>query len=648
MSLAVGGMGMSGGGAGGGMAMAHGAGNAVGRAGPPPPQASSSHGGAPPPSAAFLGVDLLDKQQGISLKQVKNTSHLPIVAVDLYASEPHVAMFPPKPEDPSDGTPPVLIGKMRSSVAFQSTENAQKTLRKWLAKQKTFTSLQADALAKTSDDPNAVVIEKPQRWLGLRRLEDTPEFIRSRVPTQGAATPAIALEESQEVGVTMINSTLDGSQPQGDDFDRVVCNVRVHSSKKALTLLPEEATQILINQAQIHVANKIKAEDEEEIIDYPCAVAVPAFSCHDAAAEALYEATGSSGVFFQRSLCALTGALLPGPEGKPNPLLERLNTVRTAMLKEFQVEKVKDPDATFDEDVLVILLGMTDDGFECTAVHVSCLQLNNTSCLYGNFKVLSNVSYQAANPLVKTKQCCEEVEAAIEKMAPEADGPAAIVTYGSNAEQVSIGGNWNTIKLKLTEWAEVPIIKTKTDCVAMGTAVLGAVSHGRLSVLVDAGAKKKAELGIRVMNVAPVAVGIQMNYSGSAAKKWEPVKVIFDFDRRVPAGPYPIELKAADCVAHKSGLSADTDEEAFLKASKEAEGSRGIPKREKAALDLKIQIVQKWTRDGEWVKVGDAIEPLVKLEGSGDDEKRVACESVSLELGLGITGMIMTNLVGER
>jgi hypothetical protein len=139
-----------------------------------------------------------------------------------------------------------------------------------------------------------------------------------------------------------------------------------------------------------------------------------------------------------------------------------------------------------------------------------------------------------------------------------------------------------------------------------------------------------------------------MNYFGGAAKKWEPVKVIFDFDRRVPAGPYPIDLKAADCVVYRSGVSADTDEEAFIKASKEAEGSRGIPKREKAALDLKIQIVQKWTRDGDWVKVGDAIEPLVKLEGSGDDEKRVACESVSLELGLGITGMITTNLVGER
>jgi hypothetical protein len=640
-------MGMGGAG-GGGLAMAHGgAGNAVTRA-PPPPQASSTHGGAPPPSAAILGADLMDKQQGITIKQVKNTSHLPIVAVDLYASEPHVAMFPPKPEDPSQGLPPVLVGKMKSNIAFQSTETAQKTLRKWLAKQKTFSSLQADALAKKSDDPDTVVIEKPQRWLGLRRLGDAPEFFRSRVATEEGVTPAIAQETSQEVGVTMVNSTLDGSQPQGDDFDRVVCNVRVHSSKKALTVLPEEATQILLNQAQIHVANKIKAVDEEEIVDYPCAVALPAYACQDAAVEALFEATGSSGVFFQRSLCALAGALLPGVEGKPNAVLERLNQVRAAMLKEFQIEKSKDPALAFDEDVLVILLGMTDDGFECTAVQVSALQPNNLSCLYGNFKVLSNVSYQALNPLVKIKQCCEEVEAAIEAVAPEADGPAAILMYGSNAEQVSIGANWNTTKLKITEWSQVPIIKTKTDCIAMGTAVLGAVSHGRLSILVDAGAKKKAELGIRVQNVAPVAVGVQMNYFGGAAKKWEPVKVIFDFDRRVPAGPYPIDLKAADCTVHKSGVSADTDEEAFLKASKEAEGSKGIPNREKAALDLKVQIVQKWTRDGEWVKVGDAMEPLVKLEGDGADEKRIACEHVSLQLGLGITGMITTSLVGER
>jgi hypothetical protein len=637
-----------GGGGGGGLMMAHPAGNAVGRAGAPqpPPQASSTHGGAPPPSAAFLGADLLDKQQSISLKQVKHTAHLPIVAVDLYAGEPHVAMYPPKPEDPSIGTPPVLVGKMKADVAFQSTETAQKTLRKWLAKQKTYTSLQTDALAK-NDDAAAVLIKKPQQWLGLRRLEDAPEFVRSRVTTE-LATPAISQETSLDVGTTMANSTLDGSQPTGDDFDRVVCNVRIHSSKKVLTVLPEEATQILLNQAQHHVATKSNlGDDEDEIADCPMAVAIPAYASHDAAVEALYDATGSSGVFFQRSVCALSGALLPGPEGKPNKLLERLNEVRTAMHKEFQREQAKNPGATFEDEILLILLGMTDEGFECTAVQVSTLQPSNLCCLYGDFKVLSTVSYQAENPLTKIRQCSTELEAAIDQLAPEADGPGGLVIYGSKAEQVSIAAKWNAIKLKQKEWADVPVFNTNPDCVAIGTAILGAVSHGRLSVLVDAGAKKKAALGIRVQNVAPAAVGVQINYFGGAAEKWEPVKVIFDFDRRIPAGPYAIDLKAADCVISRSGIST-TPDEAFEKAYKEVQGAKGIPRREEAALNLKIQVVQKWARDGEWINVGDPMEPLVKLEGDvGEEEKRVACESVSLKLSLGVSGMIATRLDGE-
>jgi hypothetical protein len=42
------------------------------------------------------------------------------------------------------------------------------------------------------------------------------------------------------------------------------------------------------------------------------------------------------------------------------------------------------------------------------------------------------------------------------------------------------------------------------------------------------------------------------------------------------------------------------------------------------------------------------MEPLVKLEGDvGEEEKRVACESVSLKLSLGVSGMIATRLDGE-
>ena len=64
----------------------------------------------------------------------------------------------------------------------------------------------------------------------------------------------------------MANGTLDGSVPQGDDFDRVVCKVRLHASKKALTVLPEELTQLVLNQAQFHVARKAKNADEEEVV----------------------------------------------------------------------------------------------------------------------------------------------------------------------------------------------------------------------------------------------------------------------------------------------------------------------------------------------------------------------------------------------
>ena len=59
------------------------------------------------------------------------------------------------------------------------------------------------------------------------------------------------------------------------------------------------------------------------------------------------------------------------------------------------------------------------------------------------------------------------------------------------------------------------------------------------------GKKPKAQLAIQVQNVAPVAVGVRMNYHGGDQRRWGPVKIIFDFDRRVPAGPYELDLNAA-------------------------------------------------------------------------------------------------------
>jgi hypothetical protein len=651
MSLATAGAGMGGmagaGAAGAGMTMAHA--NAIARPAAPnlPPGTNAPPGGMAPPSsaAAALAADIVDKTQ-ISLKQVRDLSHMPLVAIDLYAKEPHVAMFPPKPEDPAENVNPQIVGKMKSFVALEPTEAAHKTLRKWLSKSKGYADLQTDALAK-SDNKNAIVIESPHQWLGVRRLADVPAFVKSKVEQDESTTPAIAEEVSQGVGVVMANSTLDGSVPQGDDFDRVVCKVRLTESKKAVTILPEEAVQLLLNNAQSHVARKVKAEDEEEIVDYPCCLAVPAVYCNDKSVEALLDAAGGTGVVFQRSVCALAGSLLPGVEGQPNPVIAHLNKVLQAMHKEFVKEQVTNPDARFEEDMILLLTGMTNDTADCTAIQISGPQEDNLSCLYGNFKVICNVSYQHEKPDSILDKVVSEVFDNIDILAPEADNPIAMIAYGSLEDQKSIEVKFEKLKKSLEDWEDLPLFKTKTDCVAMGTSVLGAVSHGRLSKIVQiSGKKPKKALAIDIQNVAPGAVGVRMNYHGGAEKKWLPVKTIFDFDRRVPAGPSPIDLNAAECAVYRNDpaapkLSADD----LFKAISGNEGSAGIPKREEAALNLRLQIVQKLTRDGEWMNIGDVMSPLVETDKDGN---KIACEKLALDLSLGATGLISNSLTGER
>lgn len=649
MSLATsGGLGgMGGAGGAGGLAMAHQA-NAMARPvqNAPPAGANIPLGMAPPSSAsAALGADLVDKQQQISLKQVKDLSHLPLVAIDLYADHPHVASFPPKPTDPAAPTAPSVIGKMKDQISLKSTEASHKTFRKWLSKSKGYADLQADVFAK-ADDKSAVVIEGPQKWLGLRRLEDAPDFVRNGVMEDISETPAIAEESSTAVGVTMANGTLDGSVPQGDDFDRVVCKVRLQTSKKALTVLPEEATQLVLNQAQHHVARKVKVDDEEDIVNYPCCVAVPAPYCTDSAMEALLDATNGTGVMLQRSTCALAGALLPSSEeGKKNLLLDHINEVMQALHMEFQKEQLKNPDARFEEDQVILLTGVTKDTAECTAIQISTPQRDQDYCIFGHMKVLCNVSYRHERPESIINKCISELFEVLDAIAPEADGPVAMVSYGSAEEQKTINSKWEKLKKSLEDWEEVPHFYTKPECVALGTSILGAVSHGRLSTALQVpGKKPKAQLAIRVQNVSPVAVGVRINYHGGAKDKWVQVKTIFDFDRRVPAGPYQVELSAAECAVYQSGAT-DLSDEDLLKAINENEGAKCIPKREAAALDLRVQIVQKWTRDGEWKNIGDVTSPLVIVD---KDEKKTACERLNLEMSLGPTGLITHTLTGER
>jgi len=616
---------------------------------PPASEIPGMGGSAPPANLSAMGADLVDKSQQLSLKQVKDLSKMPIVAIDLYSSEPVVASFPPKNNDGSkDGLLPSVVGKMNEKIALKTSETSHKTFKKWLSKSRGYEDLQADVFTKL-DDKSAVVIQSPELWMGLRRLEDGPSYLKTMISFDDSNTPAFAEESSQGVGITLANGTLDGSVPEGDDFDRVVCKVRLHEKKKALTVLPEEMLQLILNQAQYHVARKSGVEDDmENIMSYPVAIAVPAPYCNDQSIEALLDATGNTGVIFQRSVCALAGALLPGTDDKPNMAIhQHIQKITQKRQKAHSLEQIKNPDAKLDDTILLLLAGVTKDTAECTAIEISTRDDTHYACPYSKFKVVCNVSRRHENPDSILNKCVAELFETLDNVAPEASTPIGMISYGSITEQKSIKAKWEKLKKGLETWEEIPCFSTTSDCVANGTGVLGAVSHGRLSKFVQVPNKKrpKAQLCIQTMNVAPVAVGAMINYHGGQSDKWAPVKTIFDFDRRVPAGPYSLELSAAESAIRREGNVSDESEEDFFKAVTDKEAAKHIPEREQAALNLRVQIVQKFTRDGEWVKIGGVMSPLTIVE---KDEEKTACETVALELSVGLSGLITQSLVGDR
>ena len=197
-----------------------------------------------------------------------------------------------------------------------------------------------------------VTLEKPHLWMGLRRLQDAPAAVRAAYRTdETSGQTAIAEEVSPGVGVTVANGTLDGSSPcRNDDYDRVVLKVRLHPSKKAVTVFPEEAVEMVLHQARYATASKISGgaaidtDDEDaaaELLEYPCAVALPAWASHDAAVEAVRDAAGgSSCCLLPRNVAALAGALLPSIDGRVTKLLERMNAVRAALHQEHQTARV--------------------------------------------------------------------------------------------------------------------------------------------------------------------------------------------------------------------------------------------------------------------------------------------------------------------
>ena len=176
--------------------------------------------------------------------------------------------------------------------------------------------------------------------------------------------------------------------------------------------------------------------------------------------------------------------------------------------------------------------------------------------------------------------------------------------------------------------------------------------------------RTKAKLAVSVQDASPCAVAVSFSYFGGGDVdngRWTTPKVIFDFDRRVPAGPYQIDLSAAECAAHvKYGTEKTTsstavvasieDESVLIEMANSLRGSWGIPKREEAALQLRMCVYQRTERTGEWIRVGDEMKPLTvkhtqKDVGASGDEDLVAIESAVFEISLNAVGMLTTRSI---
>lgn len=303
---------------------------------------------------------------------------------------------------------------------------------------------------------------------------------------------------------------------------------------------------------------------------------------------------------------------------------------------------------------------MTKDGIEGMACLTSKFQ-NSQQAFVGSIQSLTEISIQHEDPLSQTEYVLDEImEESILKLLPKSNQvPCAIMTFGSNSSQEKLkAAVKKVLKTKEEEWGfssggvegnqNVPILSTREEAVAMGACLLAAGSHGRIT---DGSGQK---VTVSVSNVSSCAVGVRLVYFSDDEDDVDTdnddnIKVLFDFDRRLPATPYTLELKAAECTAIRArgkDNPVPADEHLSEEEVNKFTGGRMIPVREEAAHAFKLQIVQKSERDGKWISVGDVIEPLhLKEDG---EEGTVAIEEAHLQISVGPSGLIMTETYSDR
>ena len=373
------------------------------------------------------------------------------------------------------------IGINRTDVVLAKDNDAShKAVRRLLTRGSGYETVYKSSLvhdkAQAEDATRSARIVKPHLLLGARRTEDVDPATLELYTVAQADGAAIAEETdaARAHAVTIRNGTLDGgAAPNGDDFDRVAFHLSLHSGKKALTMLPEEAVGIAVSQAKRiayrDYADDLAAgttkdgeggggrsseEDEEAYLDVPTAVALPAWACSDATAEGVIEACGGANVtLYQRPVAAAVGSLAPRSDNGASPMLlqkigEKMNAVnkerqKRAMMAEARGEEPDGPTGPFHP--VLIYAGSTAEGLEMQAIQLSRVQdMEEVDGLapFGDFKVIASAAYRTNDPISKVKQALNVLTANIDETMPELfdddGGPVSFVTFGSIPSQLKM------------------------------------------------------------------------------------------------------------------------------------------------------------------------------------------------------------------
>jgi len=577
-------------------------------------------------------------EHAASGKQIRGSAEYPLISVDIYGGG-EVSYYPP--DELGDELKIICVGKVSSDLKLVKSEKSYKAIKKMLKRgdEESFDRVFNESLAD-DDSGDTLIIPRPNLLMGARRISLLSDKIRSKYQCVEDSSHFEPLESHP---VQIRNQTLDGEAvPRGNDFDRVALQIDLlPGKKKPIAILPEEAVVIILAKARKMVLEDIQNrfegyEASESYMEYPIAIPLPGWITSDFGLEAYMELGNQEALMFHRPVAALIGGL----NQKNKKLIQTVGASYVALQQSCEDKE------SFEGGPVVLAIGITDSGLELCSVQISRPSQGILS--YTSFNIVSEVSYHHDQGVDVLEKALLQMEDNLTKYLPKnCQTPCAVVTFGDTDTQIQLNKKIKTF-VETKKWAcqmqvdqrsskslPTQVISTRSDATSIGACLLAGTSHQRIQESID------------IKNVSTTAIGISVSYTGEKRLKLtdDDVKIIFDFDRRVPAGPYDIEMSAAECAAIlRKGNSDATKEEI-----KNCTGGKNISIREDAAKEFRLQVLQKMERGGKWIPVGDVVAPLLKTKEQDDDDKdtkkeRVCIESSILSLSVGKVGIITTNL----